>query len=250
MEDCRQLVSQVVKDPAVAESLKPWYPYFCKRPAFHDDYLETFNRPNVTLVDTKGKGIERITANSVIVEGVEYPVDCLIYSTGFEFTGDDKRRLGAEIYGRGGVALSKKFLGGPLTFHGLHTHGFPNLFRISTVQTGTTFNYNHIATELANHIAFLVRTCLDRKIAAIEATVESEQAWADTIVTLAKPLQQFLLACTPSYLNREGKIDDAELRNFAYGDFSGGPKYIALLAEWRRRGDLEGLQATRMTVGL
>jgi cyclohexanone monooxygenase len=241
MEECRALVGSIVKDTAVAESLKAWYPYFCKRPAFHDNYLNTFNRPNVSLVDTKGKGIERITANSAIVQGVEYSLDCLIYSTGFEFTGDDKRRLGAETYGRRGVALSHKFAKGASTFQGLHTHGFPNLFRISTVQTGTTFNYTHIATEIADHIAYLVRTCIDRKIRAIEATEESESAWVNTIVTLGKPLQQFLNACTPSYLNREGNMGEAELRNLAYGDFSGGPKYIELLAKWRQQGDLEGL---------
>ena len=71
-------------DPATAEALKPYYRQFCKRPCFHNEYLEPFNRPNVTLVDTKGKGVERITKKGVVVEGREYELDCLIYASGFE----------------------------------------------------------------------------------------------------------------------------------------------------------------------
>ena len=111
MEQIRARVDSIVEDPATAEALKPWYRQFCKRPCFHDEYLETFNRPNVTLVDTQGKGVERITPKGVVVGGVEYAVDCLIYATGFEVGTDYTRRAGYEIVGRDGVTLTEK-LGG------------------------------------------------------------------------------------------------------------------------------------------
>ena len=97
MEQIRARVDAIVKDPATAEALKPWYRQFCKRPCFHDEYLPTFNRPNVTLVDTEGQGVERITETGVVVDGDEYELDCLIYATGFEVGTDYTRRAGYEV---------------------------------------------------------------------------------------------------------------------------------------------------------
>ena len=102
MEEIRARVDSIVTDPATAEALKPWYGYFCKRPCFHDEYLQTFNRDNVTLVDTRGMGVERITADGVVVDGAEHDVDCLIFATGFEVGTDYSRRTGFEIVGRDG----------------------------------------------------------------------------------------------------------------------------------------------------
>src|SRR5256885_11265129 len=99
-------VDTTVKDRAPAEALKPWYGQWCKRPTFNDEYLPTFNRPNVKLVDTNGKGVERVTENALVVDGVEYAVDCLIYATGFEVGTAYTRRAEFEVYGRGGVSLS------------------------------------------------------------------------------------------------------------------------------------------------
>ena len=75
MEQIRSRVDALVADPTTAELLKPYYRQFCKRPCFHDDYLQTFNRPNVTLVDTDGKGIDRITDRGVVANGIEYETD-------------------------------------------------------------------------------------------------------------------------------------------------------------------------------
>src|SRR5581483_2147419 len=109
MEEIRARVDTIVNDPATAEALKPYYNQFCKRPCFHDEYLDTFNRPNVTLVDTQGKGVERITEKGVVANGREYEVDCLIYATGFEVGTSYTRRSGYELYGRGGQSLSEKW---------------------------------------------------------------------------------------------------------------------------------------------
>ena len=90
MEEVRDRVDSIVTDPATAEALKPWYKAFCKRPCFHDEYLDTFNRPNVHLVDTHGRGVERITERGVVVDGHEYELDCLIYATGSRWGGPSR----------------------------------------------------------------------------------------------------------------------------------------------------------------
>ena len=136
MEQIRSRIAEVVKDPATAEALKPWYRQFCKRPCFHDDYLPTFNRPNVSLVDTQGRGVERITKNGVIANGREFPVDCLVFATGFEVATDFARRAGYETIGRDGLTLTEKWRDRYRTFHGLHVHGFPNCYVMSLSQSG------------------------------------------------------------------------------------------------------------------
>src|ERR1700722_8536327 len=128
MNEVRARVDAIVKDPKTAEALKPWYRQFCKRPTFNDEYLPTFNRPNVTLVDTQGKGIDRITEKGVVFEGVEYEVDCIIFATGFEVGTAYTRRAGFEVYGRGGQSLKDRWSDGMKTLHGFFSHGFPNCF--------------------------------------------------------------------------------------------------------------------------
>jgi cation diffusion facilitator CzcD-associated flavoprotein CzcO len=137
MEEIRARVDSIVTDPATAEALKPWYGYFCKRPCFHDDYLQSFNRDNVTLVDTKGKGVERITSDGVVVDGTEHNIDCLIFATGFEVGTDYSRRTGFEIVGRDGVTITDKWQDGVQTLHGLAVNGFPNCFILSIAQSIT-----------------------------------------------------------------------------------------------------------------
>src|SRR3546814_6794106 len=126
MNEIRARIEFEVKDPATAEALKPWHRRWCKRPLFSDDYLPTFNRPNVTLVDTAGKGIERMTETGVVVAGEEYEVDCLIFATGFETGTEYTRRAGYDVVGRGGLELSEHWKDGMKTFQGMFTRGFPN----------------------------------------------------------------------------------------------------------------------------
>jgi cation diffusion facilitator CzcD-associated flavoprotein CzcO len=233
-------VDAVVADAATAESLKPYYNQFCKRPCFHDEYLATFNRPGVTLVDTGGKGVERITAQGVIAGGKLYELDCLIFATGFEVGTAFQRRAGYEIYGRDGLSLTEKWQDGARTLHGLHVHGFPNCFMMSIVQSGFTANYPHLLNEQANHIAHIIGHCARHGVARVEATAAAEQAWLDIILKLAVNRQKYFEECTPGYYNNEGKPSARAASNAPYG--AGSMAFFKVLADWRARGEFGGLE--------
>ena len=240
MEQIRGRVETIVNDPSTAEALKPYYRQFCKRPCFHDEYLDTYNRPNVTLVDTQGKGVERITERGVVANGVEYEIDCLIYATGFEVGTDYTRRSGYELIGRDGVTLTQKWANGAMTLHGFHSRGFPNCLIFSNTQSGFTVNFPHMLNEQSKHAAYIVRHALDNGIRTIEASAEAEAAWVERIVELAVNNQKFLEACTPGYYNNEGQPAARSTRNASYG---GGPNaFIAILENWREEGSLAGLE--------
>ncbi len=243
MEQVRARVDAVVKDGATAEALKPWYNQFCKRPCFHDEYLDAFNRPNVTLVDTQGRGVEQIARNAVIANGRTYEVDCLIYATGFEVGTSYTRRAGYEIHGRGGLALTEKWSQGVATLHGMHARGFPNCFIMSNSQSGFTANYPHMLNEQSKHLAYIVAECAGRQARTVEATQEAEDAWVQTIIASAILRQRFQEECTPGYYNNEGKPSALAARNGPYG--AGPIAFVRLLEAWRAKGDLEGLEVGR-----
>lgn len=240
MEQVRARVDQEVRDPAKAEALKPWYNQFCKRPCFHDEYLATFNRPNVHLIDTQGRGVDRITETGVVANGQEFEVDCLIYATGFEVGTDYARRAGYQVYGKDGVSLSEKWAGGMETFHGFHVRGFPNLFVVSTGQSGFSANFPHMLNEQARHLAYIVRHAVDRQVRTLEASAEAEEAWVDTIVKLSVMRDQFLKECTPGYYNNEGKVELMNKKNTSYG--AGPVAFAKVLEDWRAEGELKGLE--------
>ena len=240
MEQVRARVDETVQDKAAAEALKPWYNQFCKRPCFHDDYLPTFNRPNVELVDTDGKGVERITETGVVVDGQEYELDCLIFATGFEVGTSYARRSGYEVTGRGGVTLSEKWADGVTTLHGMHANGFPNLLIMSNTQSGFTANFPHMMNEQAKHMAYIITETDKRQARLVEATEEAEQAWVQTIIDKAIMRQKFQEECTPGYYNNEGKPTDLAARNGSYG--AGPIAFARLINEWRENGEMEGLR--------
>jgi cyclohexanone monooxygenase len=240
MEQIRARVDSLVQDAATAEALKPWYRQFCKRPCFHDEYLQSFNRPNVTLVDTQGRGVERVTRKGVVAGGVEYPIDCLIYATGFEVGTDYTRRAGYEILGREGASLTDKWRDGVRTLHGMHSHGFPNCFIMGNQQSGFTVNYPHMLNEQSQHIAYIVRQALDRGLRTVEVSEAAEAEWVDSILRLAGFGRQFLEQCTPGYYNNEGRLSERAAQNGFYG--GGSEAFFKLLRDWRAAGELAGLE--------
>ena len=242
MEQIRSRAEAVVQDPTTAEALKPWYNQFCKRPCFHDDYLPTFNRPNVELVDTQGQGVERITETSVWANGKEYEIDCLVYATGFEVGTSYARRAGYEVKGRGGLTLTEKWKDGMSTLHGMHVHAFPNLFIFSNSQSGFSVNFPHMLNAQAQHASWIIAEAVQRQARTVEASKAAEEAWVQTIIDSALMRQKFQEECTPGYYNNEGKPSALAARNGPYG--KGSIAFIKLMEAWRAAGTLEGLELT------
>ncbi len=240
METVRTRAEELINDPNTAEALKPWYRQFCKRPCFHDEYLDTFNRENVTLVDTNGKGVQQITPKGVLVDGVEYELDCLIFATGFEVGTTYTRRAGYDIIGRNGQTISEKWENGVRTFHGLTSHGFPNCFFLGFTQSAVTVNVPHALSEQAKHIDYMIGQAKQQSATRIEPTIEAEQWWQDEMKDKAKLSQRFFEACTPGYYNNEGKLGNPN--GFFSSMYGGGPvKFFRMLDEWRSTGRLEGI---------
>ncbi len=222
MEQVRARVDAIVTDPATAEALKPYYPYGCKRPTFHDEYLPSFNRPNVVLVDTAPQGVSRINERGVVHDGVEYPLDVLIYATGFQWMATSTFNM---ITGRDGRTLSEKWrTEGTRTFLGIHSHGFPNLFIVTGPQGGGgSFNFTDAIEQHAEYIVWMLTTMRDRGARVVDVNQEPEDAYSahcrDADVATAR-----LRDCL-SYYNGHG---DAEPGSLAY---YGGSAWH----RWRRR---------------
>jgi len=244
MEKIRHRIADIIEDPETAERMKPWYGQYCKRLCFHDDYLPAFNRPNVHLVDTEGRGVDHITENAVVVDGVEYPVDLLIYASGFEVTSDYHHRLGFDPKGRGGVSLSEAWGEGPYTLHGVMSDGFPNMLMISTLQGGFGTNFVHYLTETSKHVVYIIKMCLDEGIAAIEPTRDAEEGWFMELLSHVMGMANYNTTCTPGYMNREGEAGDMKAaRGLSYMGSVGD--YAKHLENWREEGKLTGVEVVR-----
>jgi cation diffusion facilitator CzcD-associated flavoprotein CzcO len=240
MEQVRARAQEIVNDPDVAESLKPYYRQFCKRPCFHDDYLPTFNRGNVHLIDTDGKGIDEIAELGIVANGELVELDCIIFATGFEVGTDYTRRSGYDLIGKGGVKLSDKWADGMRSLHGLHTRGFPNLFIISNAQAAFTTNFPHAMDESAQHIGYIVNQCLSGNISSVEPSEEAEEAWVQEIISLARLSESYQASCTPGYYNNEGKPNRRSVQNASYG--KGPDPFFKRMKAWREEGGMEGLE--------
>ncbi len=231
MEQIRARVDEIVTNPAAADALKPWYRQFCKRPCFHDEYLQTFNRPNVMLVDTGGQGVERLSERGLVANGREYELDCLIYATGFEVGTSYTRRAGYDPIGRGGVTLNEHWADGMRTLHGMQSHGFPNCFILGAQQAGFTVNLPHLLDEQSRHIACIVSAARKRGARTVEVSAAEETSWVETIIALSGMGRQFLEECTPGYYNNEGQPGARNGQDGFYG--AGSVAYFRLLEEWR-----------------
>ena len=240
MNQVRARVDSIVKDPVTAAALKPWYRQFCKRPCFHDEYLQTYNRPNVTLVDTQGHGVEALTEHGVVANGQEYEVDCLIFATGFEVGTSFTRRAGYDIIGRDGKTLSEHWSNGLRTLHGATTNGFPNCFFLGFTQGAITISVPQALGEQASHVVHMVTQAKARGARVLEPTPDAERSYVDEVRSLARLGTRFYTECTPGYYNSEGAVGNKG--GFFSDMYGAGPlRFFEVLEAWRANGRLDGL---------
>ncbi|KAL4793067.1 hypothetical protein BDV19DRAFT_391508 [Aspergillus venezuelensis] len=255
MESIRARIDEIVTNKEIAEKLKPWYPSWCKRPTFSDGYLQAFNKPNVHLVDTDGKGPSRVTGNAIVVGDTEYPVDVIIFGTGYSVStpngGSPAARTGVEVIGRKGISLDEKWAKqGAATLHGYAVHGFPNLWFSGTNQATITGNNVFMLRLIAQHITHWVVEAEKRvgpgKRAIIEFTKDGEEEHTAEVFKRA-PYYATLAGCTPGYINGHGdvaKITDPaakERRAKGVAWSEGTISFLKLIEKWRGEGQLKGL---------
>jgi cation diffusion facilitator CzcD-associated flavoprotein CzcO len=245
MEEHRHRVEDLVSDPATAEILKPYYRYLCKRPCFHDEYLQAFNEPNVTLVDCPA-GIERFTEQGPVVNGKQYDVDCVIYGTGFEPELTPlQRRVGHEIVGRGGLTLGEKWADGAASLFGMMSRGFPNMIVMPAPgqQAVVTVNYTQLAVLGGEFVGRTIGLLQQRGVEVFDVGADAEEAWTQKIVDSFVDGSAVMSACTPSRINNEGHPEMLNPRNGNYGRGMGDWfAYRDLLEQWLDAGALEGLE--------
>ena len=254
-ERVRERVEETIKEPSTAEKLKAWYPSWCKRPCFHDDYLPSFNQPNVHLIDTDGKGVSRITENGILVGDIEYKLDVLIYGTGFRAPAiiSPGSFANLTVKGRNGRSMDDKWTEGVATLHGISTRDFPNYFFPGPFQAGAAANYTFISETFATHIAYIISEANKRAggkyIVTVEPTTEAEEGWSMQVLSHAATFAA-VGGCTPSYFNMEGEVGKIAMaplevqmkmaRGSGWG--RGIADYVGILEGWRQQGELQGLE--------
>ncbi len=241
MEEIRRRVEAIVDDPDAVDGLKPWYRQLCKRPCFHDDYLQAFNEKSTTLVHTDGQGVEKITPLGVVVDGTEYELDCLIYASGFEVGTEFTRRWGFDVTGRDGMRLSDKWEEGMTSLHGIHVHGFPNMYIVSPSQGANLIsNVPHNLTEAGATIATIVAHAHEVDATEVEVVEDEERRWVELLEAGGRTFGGDP-TCTPGYYNNEGHgiADSARRNSLGYPD--GPVAYFEHIERWRSSGDFAGL---------
>jgi cation diffusion facilitator CzcD-associated flavoprotein CzcO len=228
-------IEKIVADPATAEALKPWYMFMCKRPCFHEDYLPTFNRPNVQLVDTRGKGITEIGERGPVFEGKTYELDLLIYATGFEV---QKTGIWNRIVGKGGRGLEQKYADGIRTLLGIHTRGFPNLFIMGGYQASFQFNLTDMLQTQGDHIAECIAYVRARGLATIDPTEAAEEWWVQEVIAHRGKTSRNQ-DCTPGYYNFEGESNRRQ-----DGNYNGGFRQY-----WLHQGEVRGRMEESFELG-
>jgi len=227
MMKIHERIDRIVKDKATAESLKPWYMLMCKRPCFHNEYLPTFNRPNVHLVDTHGKGINEITEKGPVFDGKQYELDVLIYATGFEVQKTGTYNL---IKGVNGLNLNDKYRDGVRTLLGVQSHGYPNLFIMGGLQASFQFNFTDISQAQGEYIADCVKYVRNHGLQSLDVTPQAEEWWVQEVIE-HRGKTNFNQECTPGYYNFEGEFQRRQDGNYNGGFF----QYCRHLNEVRER---------------
>lgn len=244
MERLRRRVDELVKNPDLAEKLKPFYNFMCKRPLSSDTFYDCFNRENVTLVDvSETRGLQQLTEKGFIANGQEYEADCIIFASGFEVTSALERRWGiARVEGRGGKSLYDFWRDGPRTFHGVMAHGFPNQFYIGYIQGAINASVTEQFGRQGEHVASVIAETLRRGAVVAEPTEEAAEGYTEHFLATQQTTDDFLNVCPPSYFSNEGASSHAWnlFRQWA----GGWDDFMRFLREWRESGEMPGIALT------
>ena len=206
-------IDEIVDDPATADALKPWYMFMCKRPCFHNEYLPSFNLPNVHLVDTHGQGITKISPRGPVFEGKEYGLDLLIYATGFEV---QQTGIYNDIVGVDAVNLQDKYADGIRTLLGIHTAGFPNLFIMGGYQASFQFNLTEMLQTQGDHIAACIDYVCANGYHTLDVSDAAEEWWVREVIGHRGKTGRSE-ECTPGYYNFEGNEQRRQDGNYNGG---------------------------------
>ncbi|KAK5171144.1 uncharacterized protein LTR77_004288 [Saxophila tyrrhenica] len=255
-ERIRQRTKEIVKDQNTAEALQAWYPGWCKRPCFHDHYLQTFNLPNVKLLNTEGRSIDRVSESGIKFAGKTYDCDVIIWGTGFRspVVGSSAGKANISVIGRGGTSMEDLATSGDLqTLHGATMRHFPNLFSPGPSQASATANFTFVLDILTSHQAYIIVQALARagegKKPVIEPTQEAMDEWSMRILSGAATFAG-MAGCTPSYFNKEGETDQitepAQQMKMARNAIwpKGFPDYCNIIEAWRAEGSMKGLEVS------
>jgi cation diffusion facilitator CzcD-associated flavoprotein CzcO len=248
----RTRVTQYVEDPSIVKKLQPWYPTWCRRPCFHNDYLPTFNRKNVTLVDTDGRDIDQMTANSIVVDDDSYAVDIVIFATGFRprNIGSFAERTNMTIFGLNGLSMEDEWArSGPATIHGVLDHQFPNLFFLGPFQAIASPVNTFSLDVLAQHVAYIITEGARRaggKSFAVAPTAAAAEDWATQVTARGMSLAVGGV-CTSDFTDLEdvkngemapGMALSARWRGWGHGV----EDYVARVEAWRSEGNMQGIE--------
>jgi cation diffusion facilitator CzcD-associated flavoprotein CzcO len=229
-------------DLATAEALKPYYGKSCKRLCFHDEYLQSFNRPNVHLVDTDGRGVEAVTPRGVLANGREWSLDCIIYASGFEVGTAFTSRSGFDPVGRDGVRLSEAWADGMVSLHGMHVRGFPNMYVVGPSQAANLIsNIPHNLVEAGRTIAAILAHAREVGARIVETTEAAQHDWVALLESNERSFGGDP-TCTPGYYNNEGQAVDRAMRRGALGYPEGPVAFFSYIDRWRSDGTFEGLR--------
>ena len=216
-----------------------------------NDYLPTLNRPNVHVVDTNGRGVDRITEKGVFAAGEEYPVDVLIFATGFETPfGSPDAKVGMKITGLDGLTMKEKWdsEAGMGTLHGVMSRGFPNLLWHGPSQSTLSGAATYALEALGAHVAYLITTSWKKSV-SIHPTKAAEEDWGNRVASM-KNCFSATMGCTPSLSNGEGAMEFVREKlspekKAAMGKLGlwgrGADDYLNVLQDWRSKDDLESV---------
>jgi cation diffusion facilitator CzcD-associated flavoprotein CzcO len=182
----RAKIREIVKDPATAATLSDFdHPYAAKRPPIDTDYFETFNRANVQLVDVRATPIVEITPWGIRTQDAEYPLDIIVFATGFD--GMTGSLLRMDIRGRDDLSLSKAWAAGPRNYLGLQVAGFPNLFTVTGPGSPSVLCNMPVAIE--QHVEWITDCIAHMRangLESIEPTEQSMDEWVAQVNAAAE----------------------------------------------------------------